>query len=265
MSARARKKPLLVMPPLVCQVPACPQEYPPIGDYADTDRAALLGGWAYRAGQWLCASHRDHIPWWPGRRLALPVREPGATRAEVIGVVPRDVSWSTAALPAPEPDLEPLPPPNDGSAGIPVYGPETAWGRKLEDDADDDGPRDTHQFAQDPEATAAGVRACRCGKWPLHHVHTGVRTGCTCDDCHSDEPPLPQRTPSASYDDHVQACDRSGPRLSPAEMDAMGDVFAGPPAHPWQAAMEAELSEQALAGGEPLESLAPEQEDEAGT
>lgn len=46
-------------------------------------------------------------------------------------------------------------------------------------------------------------------------------------------PPLPQRTP------------------------------AGPPAHPWQAAMDAQLSPEALAGSVPLATLAPEQEDEA--
>lgn len=39
----------------------------------------------------------------------------------------------------------------------------------------------THPYEQTPEAD---VRVCRCGKWPDHHVHTGDRAACSCDDCH---------------------------------------------------------------------------------
>lgn len=39
---------------------------------------------------------------------------------------------------------------------------------------------DTHAFAQVP---GVSVLVCTCGKWPLHHVHTGDRRTCTCDEC----------------------------------------------------------------------------------
>jgi hypothetical protein len=37
-----------------------------------------------------------------------------------------------------------------------------------------------HAYVQD---RLAHVRVCVCGKWPDHHVHTGDRMGCTCDEC----------------------------------------------------------------------------------
>ena len=38
-----------------------------------------------------------------------------------------------------------------------------------------------HEFVQ---MFGVMVNACvHCGKWPLHHVHTGDRRGCTCDKC----------------------------------------------------------------------------------
>jgi hypothetical protein len=116
MTARTRKKPPgLRMPALYCQVGGCGEEYKPIGDYADTYRAAELGGWLYRAGQYVCPGHRDHVPWWPGPPLlaALPVREPGATRAEFLGVV-RD---TPAALPAPQEVPRPVPEANATGPG----------------------------------------------------------------------------------------------------------------------------------------------------
>ena len=41
---------------------------------------------------------------------------------------------------------------------------------------------DTHAFQQQADVS---VRVCQCGKWPLHHVHTGSRAACTCDACHT--------------------------------------------------------------------------------
>jgi hypothetical protein len=117
MTARTRKKPPLHTPPVSCQIAGCGQEYAAIGTYKETQRAAELGGWLYRifghngrryVGDWLCPGHKD---WLPGcgqgatATLALPVREPGGTRAVFLGVVP------PLALPAPP---EVLLPPVDG-------------------------------------------------------------------------------------------------------------------------------------------------------
>lgn len=37
-----------------------------------------------------------------------------------------------------------------------------------------------HSFEQ---VVGASVSVCHCGRWPLHHVHTGDRAACTCADC----------------------------------------------------------------------------------
>jgi hypothetical protein len=160
MTARTRKK--LNMPPLFCQVPSCGEEYKPIGDYTDTYRAAELGGWLYRAGQYLCPGHRDHVPWWPGPPLlALPVREPGATRAEFLGVV-RD----TPALPAP-PDV-----PRSGSEV--TAGSVSGSRREPENLA---GPGDLHDLRQRLYAKLAPCPepgcACDCLRWTGEHDRDG--------------------------------------------------------------------------------------------
>lgn len=40
---------------------------------------------------------------------------------------------------------------------------------------------DIHPFEQRSDVTS--VRVCHCGKWPDHHVHTGARALCACDEC----------------------------------------------------------------------------------
>lgn len=235
MTARARKKPaLLVMPPLTCQVVTCAAEYPCIGDYADTDRAALLGGWIYRAGGWLCDAHRDHIPWWPGRSMpALPARVPGATRAEFLGVVP------VAALPAGEPD--PL-------AEYQALSNELHYG-------EEDARLCTCIEGNDEALVTTSVEGC-----PQHG--NGDLDGGDLDPW--PPPPLPQRKPGASYDEHVKSCDRTGPRLSPAEMDAMAEIFSDDEPRPG-GTIYPQLTPQALAGGAPLESLAAGPEENEAT
>jgi len=43
------------------------------------------------------------------------------------------------------------------------------------------GEMQPHAFANMPYIM---VHAClHCGKWTLHHVHTGDTTACTCDSC----------------------------------------------------------------------------------
>jgi len=39
-----------------------------------------------------------------------------------------------------------------------------------------------HEFRADPLAWP-WIHICWCGKWPLHHIHTGNRPACTCDEC----------------------------------------------------------------------------------
>lgn len=40
-----------------------------------------------------------------------------------------------------------------------------------------------HPFKQVPDVN---VRVCACTKWPDHHIHTGDRAACTCDECHTE-------------------------------------------------------------------------------
>ena len=299
MTARARKKPLLVMPPLHCQIAGCGAEYATIGDYADTHRAAELGGWRYcifdddgrrLIGAWVCPDHRHVLPWWPGRRLALPMREPGSTRAEFLGVVPR------AALPAAE-DVSRS---GHGAQGEPAKG---IW--QLADETarpghtPDVGPAYVMDWATAPADVQTNLMVdpdCRDGKHP-----SCVGGPCECH-CHA---PLPQRTPAGppAPDDRCdvdwgsatpsQRCtrdsghhgvhiDEEGREFGYVPDDDDGDTRAhimssspgrddlpplpqrkpaGPPG--WQAAMDAELSPEALKREMPLEQLAPEQEDEA--
>lgn len=37
-----------------------------------------------------------------------------------------------------------------------------------------------HRYRQIP---GARVRVCECGQWPDHHLHTGDRQTCNCDEC----------------------------------------------------------------------------------
>ncbi len=62
-----------------------------------------------------------------------------------------------------------------------------------------------HDFDQVPDA---GVQVCRCGKWPLHHVHTGHHPTCTCDDSRALMAALSDVINSATVEQYEDAVSR---------------------------------------------------------
>lgn len=53
-------------------------------------------------------------------------------------------------------------------------------------------PGEEHLFVQ---VHGVMVQVCWCGKWPMHHIHTGITPSlCTCESCRTIKVTFPGRS-----------------------------------------------------------------------